>query len=137
MGFRCSAVEGKCGCQIGSGTGTSQIYQNTRVHFKDLAVSSHAAGSHQSHVCTHTHMPTPLHPPTHGHTPHGAHTCDISTVPPKKGKLERCNSIATKFYFISEEQCYGCGRLESKPADTVRACTFILFFKDRVPRYFC
>lgn len=132
MGFWCSAVEGKCGCQIGSGTVTSQICQNTRVHFKDLAVSSHAAGSHQSHVCAHTHTPTP-----HSYTPHGSHICNISTLPPKKGKLERCNSIATKFYFISEEQCYGCGRLESKLTDTVRTCTFILFFKDRVPRYFC
>lgn len=57
MGFQCSAVESKCGCQIGPGTVTSQIYQNIRAHFKDLAVSSHAAGSHQFHVHTYPHPP--------------------------------------------------------------------------------
>lgn len=123
-GFLCSAVEGKCGSWKGSRTVTSQVYQNTHVHFKDLAVSLRAAGSQQSHAHTAT-------------LPCGAHTHDISTLPRKKGKLERCNSITTKFYFISEEQCYGCGRLERKPTDTVRTCTFILFFKDRVPRCFC
>jgi len=102
------------------------VYQNTRMHFRNPATTSHMTGSHQCHAHTRAHTRTHAH--IHGPTP-VALTSAESALCLQKGKLERCNSVTAKFHFISEEQCYSCGRLERKPADTVRTCSFILVFQ--------